>query len=234
VLWEVDTGARRLGTPPGEASADAILELVRDATNLQMVGLFSSSAHAYAAIDAAAVRDIARAEDRDLRQTAEALSRRRVLIDTVSVGSTPPSLLFDQQATPTQVRPGNYVFNDATQVALGVAEPADCALSVLGTVLSRPGGNRAIVDAGSKALTAERMTPLTPFFGSVIGRPDLRVERLYEEHAVIVGDGVDLRVGDRVRIVPNHACTTVNLHDRMLVVDGAEIVDEWAVAARGQ
>jgi D-serine deaminase-like pyridoxal phosphate-dependent protein len=126
------------------------------------------------------------------------------------------------------------VFYDATQVALGLIGPPGCALSVLATVIGRPDPRRVILDAGSKALSAERLTPRAPGFGLVLGHPELTVERLYEQHAIAgAPHGSGLRVGDRVRIVPNHACTTANLHRRALVAEGDEVVDVWSIGAAG-
>src|SRR5207302_1498355 len=133
----------------------------------------------------------------------------------------------------TEIRPGNYVFYDATQVALGVVGLERCALSVLATVTSRPAPDRLILDCGSKALAAERMTGLTRGFGAVEDHPELRVERLYEEQAIVYTDEPsDIPIGARVRVVPNHACAAANLHSRMLVVDEGTVVDAWPVATR--
>jgi D-serine deaminase-like pyridoxal phosphate-dependent protein len=91
-----------------------------------------------------------------------------------------------------------------------------------------------ILDAGSKALAAERMTPLTPHLGHVPSHPGLVVERLYEEHAILTSaEPVEIPVGARLAVVPNHACAAANLHERLVVTAGGEPVGEWAVAARG-
>jgi D-serine deaminase-like pyridoxal phosphate-dependent protein len=121
-----------------------------------------------------------------------------------------------------------------TQVALGVASLDECALSVLGTVMSRPSPTRVILDCGSKALAAERMSDLTKTFGAVVGHPHLRVDRLFEEHAIIESDRpVAVELGSRLRVIPNHACTAANLHAHMLVTSDGAVVDEWLLDARG-
>jgi D-serine deaminase-like pyridoxal phosphate-dependent protein len=102
------------------------------------------------------------------------------------------------------------------------------------TVVSRPDPRRLILDAGSKALSAERMTPRTPGFGHVVGHPELAIAQLFEEHAIVVADApVEVPIGARLTIVPNHACAAANLHDRMLVSSGGEPAGEWRVRARG-
>ena len=106
------------------------------------------------------------------------------------------------------------MFNDATQVALGAASLDDCALTVEATVIGAPAADRVILDAGSKALAAERMSGATTTFGIVRGYPGLQVAQLYEEHAICraePGSPVPA-LGARVEVVPNHACTCANLH----------------------
>ena len=119
-------------------------------------------------------------------------------------------------------------------MTLGVASPEQCALSVIATVVARPTPNRLILDAGSKALAAEMLSPRSRGFGFVVGHPELFVARLYEEHAIVTCEEPSpIRIGKRLAIVPNHACACVNLHDRMLVVEDGEIADVWSIDARG-
>ena len=131
------------------------------------------------------------------------------------------------------MRPGTYVFGDANQVTLGSQTLEDCALAVVGSVVSTPARDRAVMDAGSKALSADLRVPGLDSFGIVLGREDLTVDRLHEEHAVIGGKGAaGLRIGDRLVIVPAHACTTVNLHPALLYLSETEAT--WhPVEARG-
>ncbi len=151
-----------------------------------------------------------------------------------SIGTTPTSYRMVSGEGISEIRPGNYVFHDATQVAMGMVDVGRCAVSVAATVISRPAPDRLVLDAGSKAIGADRLSPRTSGFGLLSGYPDLLVARLYEEQAVVMAaETCDLRVGDRVRVIPNHSCTTVNLHSEYLVVEDDEIVDVWPVVARG-
>ena len=151
-----------------------------------------------------------------------------------SIGTTQTTHILSGANGATEIRPGNYVFYDATQVALELVPRERCALSVLGTVVARPSSTRLILDCGSKALAAERLTARTVGFGFVIGHEKLVVERLYEEHAIVTSlDPIEIPIGSRLRVVPNHSCATVNLHERMLIVEGEDVVDVWPVDARG-
>jgi D-serine deaminase-like pyridoxal phosphate-dependent protein len=234
-LWEVDCGTGRLGTAPGAATAAAIAG-APCGPECPFAGLMTFGGHAYAAADDAELDRAAEDERTALEVSADALTAAGVDCPVRSAGTTPTAHRLRAGTAPsiTEMRPGNYVFYDATQVALGLVGPAECALSVLATVIGRPDPRRVILDAGSKALSAERLTPRAPGFGLVLGHAELTVERLYEQHAIVSApQPSELRVGERVRIVPNHACTTANLHRRALVAEGDELVDIWSIGAAG-
>jgi len=145
----------------------------------------------------------------------------------------------------TEIRPGNYVYYDAMQVSLGAATLDDCALTVEATVVSRhrdrSGQDRLYLDAGKKVLTADTGA-LTEGYGIIlynpadmVPHPHARLTGLSEEHGwVKVRGGATFGVGDRVRIVPNHACVTVHTQDTFYLVDDGEVVDELPVDARGR
>jgi D-serine deaminase-like pyridoxal phosphate-dependent protein len=213
VLWEVDPGTGRTGTPPGAATAQLIHEMIEACPSLRFRGLLTFAGHAYAASGVDGVREVALQEADAMRATIEFLE---VDCPLASVGSTPTMSFLSEQGIATEARPGNYVYRDATQVALGTCSVDDCALSVVGTVTARPTPTRAILDSGSKAIAAERMTPLTPYFGLVRDHPDIRVMKLYEEHAILEADTpIPFTIGDQVQVIPNHSCTAANLHTHL-------------------
>jgi D-serine deaminase-like pyridoxal phosphate-dependent protein len=134
----------------------------------------------------------------------------------------------------TECRPGNYVYHDASQVGLGTCGVEDCALTVLATVVSTPAPERAVLDAGSKTLSSDALRPRPGGFGLVIGTRS-RLDRLSEEHGVVAVDEADrFRVGQRVRVLPNHSCVVSNLHDRVFAVRGERVEAVWMLAARGR
>ena len=125
------------------------------------------------------------------------------------------------------------MFNDRSQVRLGAPKDA-CALTVLATVVSVRSDGKIIVDAGTKSLASD-----CPFddktFGEVVGRSDVRFVGASEEHGHLLAEGgTTLRVGDRIRIIPNHACTCVNMHDTMTGVRGETVEATWIIAGRGK
>ncbi len=233
-LWEVDSGNHRCGSPPGEPTAELVCRVVDQLRHVHYDGLMTFAGHAYAAKDDRQLKRIAREELEAVRFTADQLARRGIQSRALSVGSTPTVRQFTDDAAGMEIRPGNYVLGDATQVGLGVASLDECALSVLSTVVSRPTAERVILDAGSKALSSDRMTDRTSGYGVVLGVDGIAIDRLFEEHAIAdVPASSPLEVGSRVRIIPNHACATVNLHSTLHVLHDGEIAETWSVAARG-
>jgi D-serine deaminase-like pyridoxal phosphate-dependent protein len=155
----------------------------------------------------------------------------------VSVGSTPTVRHSARVDGVTEIRPGNYVFHDRIQVGLGVVERERCALTVLATVVARPGQDRVVLDAGSKALSSDRGVGggVVQGFAEDLDSPSHVVTRISEEHGIVDAEsGASYRTGDRVRLIPNHACVTTNLHGELTVVRESMVVDVWPVAARGR
>ena len=232
-VWEVDCGVGRFGTLPGDSTAGPVAQAINDTTHASFDGLLTFGGHAYAAKDRAGIVAAARDEHGAITQTVGALAERGIEASVRSVGSTPTTHAMESADGLTEIRPGNYVFYDATQVALGLVALERCALSVLATVTSRPAADRLILDAGSKAIAAETLSRLTSGFGAVQGHPELTVARLYEEQAIVhSAQPCEIPVGTRLRVVPNHACAAANLHSEMLVVENETVVDVWQVTTR--
>lgn len=163
------------------------------------------------------------------------LNRAGIPCPVVSGGNTPVAFESHRFHGVTEIRPGTYVFNDRNTVDAEAATLAECAATVLTTVVSTSVNHRAIIDAGSKMLTADTLlTGERKHFGYVQNHPEVLLEDLSEEHGhLTVQDQSAIRVGDRLRVIPNHVCPCINLRDRVFVVCGDEVVDQWTVAARG-
>ncbi|MGZ8696342.1 MAG: alanine racemase [Gaiellaceae bacterium] len=233
-LWEVDCGTRRIGTPPGAPTAQLVAPLAQRYHHAAFAGVLTFAGYAYGAQNAEELRAIAAVERAAVRETATELVALGVEAPARSVGTTPTAHQLEAAEGVTEIRPGNYVFYDATQVALGLVPVERCALSVLATVVSRPDPRRLILDCGSKALAAERLTTRTTGLGLVAGHEELTVDRLFEEHAIVeASEPSTIPIGARVRVIPNHSCASANLHEQMLVTEGDEVVDDWRIAARG-
>ena len=245
VLVKVDVGFHRCGIDPRGPDAVGFVAGVANLPGLCLRGLLSHAGQSYGAASTAEIAGMARDEAAMLTELAAAVRTHGIDIEEVSVGSTPTARFSLDAVGVTELRPGNYVFFDLMQVRLGSASVDDCALTVLTTVVSAPAPDRVILDAGSKTLTSDplRGPDDTPGYGAVCTdmtatalETTLHVERLSEEHAVVrIGaGGTAPQPGDRVRIVPNHACVVANLTDTLRLTDGDTVVDTLAVAARGK
>jgi D-serine deaminase-like pyridoxal phosphate-dependent protein len=232
VLLKVDCGYHRVGVPPDQAAA--VARRIADLPGLSLRGIFTHAGHAYLAPGPAEVAAIARQEGEILAATADSLRSEGLQVGEVSVGSTPTAPGAMSVAGVTECRPGNYVYHDASQVSLGTCGVDDCAMTVIATVVSTPAADRAVLDCGSKTLSTDPLRPAPGGHGWILGRTS-RLASLSEEHGVVrVEPGESFRVGERVRVLPNHACVVSNLHDRIVLARGDRVEGEWAVAARGR
>ena len=226
VLLEVDSGERRTGALT-EAEAGRTAAAVV-AAGLELVGCFTHGGHSYGspAAPAAAADDEVAALTWGARAVVSGGGRDQVR----SAGSTPTALLSARDGV-TEERPGTFVFGDRQQVMLGAHDPSRVALLVAATVVSSDRTGQFVLDAGAKTLAKDR-NPLLDGFGSVLGYDAARITRLYDHHAIVEANGPLPAVGERVAVVPNHACPVVNLAEELLVVDGGAVVDRWSVDAR--
>jgi D-serine deaminase-like pyridoxal phosphate-dependent protein len=218
VLVDCDTGLGRTGVADPQAAADLAVAVHRqDGLRFEGFLTFPVPEGARAFLAAA----VAAAKQRGLESAV------------VSAGGT-PSMWVSGELRPvvTEYRAGTYAFHDRSTIAAGAASLEDAALAVHATVVSRPARDRAVLDAGSKALTSDPGPDAG--FGLLVEAPNSAVVRLSEEHAwVELADEDELELGQRVRIVPNHACVVVNLFDELKVTRNGRLETTWRVAARG-
>lgn len=244
ILVKVDVGFHRCGVNPESPEVAGTIERIASMPGLSFRGLLSHAGQAYQAESPSALDAIARKEIAILTELASTLRNRGVPVEEISVGSTPTARFAPGQSGITEMRPGNYVFLDRSQVGLQSGSYADCALFVVASVVSRPAADRAILDCGSKTLTSDagRGFAALPGYGAVFMSsdehapdPSIVIERVSEEHAVCrVPASSPLRPGHRVRVLPNHACTVANLTDRLWMADDAGTLAPLPVAARGR
>ena len=232
VLLKVDCGYHRVGV-----SAERAVETARqiaEVPGISLRGVFTHAGHAYLATARQEVDAIARQEGEIPAAAAGAIRAAGLPVEEVSVGSTPTARAAMEIGGVTECRPGNYVYHDASQVSLGTCGIEDCAMTVLATVISVPAANRAVLDCGSKTLSSDVLRPRPSGHGWILGRKS-RIEKLSEEHGVVrVEPEEAFRVGEKVAVLPNHACVVSNLHDRIVLARGERVEGEWTVAARGK
>ncbi|CAG9620203.1 D-TA family PLP-dependent enzyme [Sutcliffiella rhizosphaerae] len=236
-VWiKVNSGLNRCGVEPGKQVVD-LAKAVLFLSQLRIGGIFTHAGHSYGAKSFEEIKEIAIAEANAVVTSAEACEGAGIPIPVKSVGSTPTYRIAGECPGISEVRPGNAVFFDNIQVGLGVAKREDCALSVLASVVGVY-EDRIVLDAGSKTLCLDKGAhglDSVRGYGYIVGYPELTIERLSEEHGVAVFEKKpDLKLNDKVRIIPNHACTVVNQFEEYTVLEEDKVVDIWKVDARGK
>jgi D-serine deaminase-like pyridoxal phosphate-dependent protein len=233
VLVEIDVGMHRVGlSSPADVVALAKRSQQSEGTRFDGVAFYPGHIRQHVSRQTEAIADLSR----NLRVHLDALRAAGLEPGVVSGGSTPAAFSSHCVEGQTEMRPGTYVFNDRTTAAIGACDWNDCAYSVLATVVSTAVPDQIVVDSGSKALNRENLRGTDGGgFGALLDDPEIVVKAMSEEHGLLDCTGRDVRprVGDRVRIVPNHVCISVNLHAHLWVVQGDVIVDRYEVVARG-
>ncbi len=233
VYLEVDTGHHRMGVSPGD-EARLLARRLSTLTGIAVTGLLTHAGHAYAAPLATRDQVVAR-EIQDLVMTRASCQADGLEITEISVGSTPSARMESLEPGVTEVRPGTYICNDTAMVNLGVATLEQCAATILATVVGRPSPDRFVIDAGTKCFTSDGVG--RSGWLHVVGRPDLTMEFITEEHGVGTIDrdaGHPLRIGDTLQIIPSHVCPVFNLFDVVTTYRGTTVEGELRVAGRGK
>ena len=216
-LVEIDVGVGRCGAQSPE-QAVAIAQACSDFQGI----LYWPSWLDEAGFKAACVR---------IDSVLDALSRAGFEAKIVSGGSTPGAAKTPLIPRTTEIRPGTYVFFDASSLEAKCCALADCALRVLTTVVSTAVAGQCVIDAGSKTFSSDQ-TVGAGTFGHFIGH-QWTMRKLNEEHGYVEIDAARPLVGEKVWVVPSHACATVNLHDEIWYGRGGQVEGSWQVAARG-
>jgi len=234
---EIDCGEQRGGMPPDAPE----LEAVATALGRRLAGIMTHAGHSYSGRSIPEMADIAEAERNAALTAVRRLAAAGLPCPIVSVGSSPTALHARALGGVTETRPGVYMFGDLFQAQIATNDADSIAVTVLASVIGRrPSEHRIVLDAGGMALSKDRATESAPHdykFGLVLDTLGRRsyghslVVRANQEHGVVALDPEvpqDFRIGDRVRVAPNHTCMTSAAHDRYFVVDGGdEVVAVW-------
>lgn len=239
-LIEIDCDGHRSGVLPGDAARLlAIGRALSDGAELR--GVLTHAGASYGARTEQALIDAAAQERRAVVQAAETLRGAGHSCPVVSLGSTPTAHFATDLTGVSEVRAGVFVFFDLVMAGIGVCTVDDIALSVLATVIGHQREKGWIlVDAGWMAMSQDRGTskqPVSQGYGLVCdsaGRPygDIILADANQEHGIVTvrpGSGAtlpDLKIGDRLRILPNHACATGAQHGSYRVVHGTSDIVE--------
>ncbi len=235
-LAEVDLGLGRVGVPPSEVVE--LAKLIDSLPGLKLEGFTFYPGHIKKLSDNGPDPQLA-----GLGQAVQSIladfRKAGLATNIVSGGSTPTLYRSHEVSGLTEIRPGTYVYNDVNTVLSGACGWGDCAVSIMATVVSTAKKGQMIIDGGSKTFSSDRTSaPPTErmTFGKIIEDPGCVFHNMNEEHGFvdITGATRKFQVGEKVRVIPNHVCVAVNLHEQVYGVRGEKVEQTWKVEGRGK
>jgi 3-hydroxy-D-aspartate aldolase len=229
VLVEIDIGMRRCGVEPGEPAV-RLARHVAAQRGLRFLGLQAYHGRAQHIQDLGKRREVMEEAIGQVRGTVELLQRSGLACEVVSGAGTGTYQFESASGLYTEIQAGSYVFMDADYKRVaGFPSEFENALFVLATVMSRAARDRAVVDAGLKALAVDSGMPL------VQGRPDVEYQRASDEHGILLlrNPSATPRLGDQLWLIPGHCDPTINLYDWYVCVRGGRVEALWPITARG-
>lgn len=233
VLVEIDCGARRCGTAPGEPAVE-LARLVAAEPNLVFAGLQSYHGPAQHIISPTARRTAIEKAVEQTRMTA-AMLEKAGLPPKVITGSGTGSHNFEgASGVYTELQAGSYIFMDVDYARVLSADDNSTvggfehALFLLTSVMSKKEPGRAVCDAGLKSHSIDSGLPL------VFDVPGISYAGASDEHGNIADPGDRLKLNDRILLVPGHCDPTCNLHDWYVCVRNGRVEALWPVTARGK
>lgn len=231
VVIEMDGGLER-----GGLRQDNLYDFVKEVAKLPGIilqGVCCYSGGIYGCKTMEEIRNLATQEREELLTAADCLRKLGLQVNVISGGSSFSVLCPDELHGLTEVRAGNYIFNDNALLSIGKVDITDCSLKIRSTVVARPSSKTAIIDAGSKTLTTDNIN-YREGYGLIVDSADAIIYKLNEEHGYVKREsGLDWEVGHEIDIIPNHACTVTNLCDELLEMENGKVVGSIRVEARG-
>lgn len=221
-LIEYDIGMDRCGVTEKEEVL-ALAEEVLACNGLVFDGLQAYAGHVSHVEDKELRRKMTLNNDAKVKEALALLTENGIEVKTVSGGSTGTAEIKAARGLYTELQAGSYLFMDATYALLDL--PFENSLSILTTVVSCRQG-LTVVDAGVKSCGVDQGMP-------TLKKGDACKIVASEEHFQLHGYTEQVRVGEKLRLIPAHCCSTVNLHDKIYLVDGENVIDRILVTARG-
>jgi D-serine deaminase-like pyridoxal phosphate-dependent protein len=234
VLVEFDVGFHRCGLEPGSPCVELASKIAR-MPGLAFRGLMTYFGNVWGNKDERQAE--AQMVAGKVERTLAAFRESGLEVEIVSGGSTPSAEFAHLIPGLTEIRPGTYVYNDLNTHYQGACRLEDCAARLAVTVVSTAVPGRAIIDAGSKALSSDLLgSGAKSGYGYVVEAPDAPIIKLNEEHGHldITHSAHKFYVGEVLTVIPNHVCTCVNMHDEVFTLRDGMVTGSWRVAARGK
>ncbi|WP_096156920.1 alanine racemase [Bacillus sp. FJAT-45066] len=238
VLIEIEVGENRSGIIE-ENDFILLVDYIKNCSHLNLKGIFSHDGHTYKAKDLEECRKLYNEAQIRTLHFAHLAEKQGSKLETISIGSTPPLLHdFGVMEGITELRVGTYILMDVAQGnAMGTF--ANCAATVLTTIISKPTKERVITDVGAKGLTMQSRSQgicATTGLGYIKDFDDVYIDQVYDEHAIIYNETFSnqVTIGEKLEIIPNHICPVCNLYDYAYLLSGEEVVEEIPILCRGK
>lgn len=230
IRLEVDSGVRRTGVDPENALA--IARRLSCMPGLVLEGVFTHEGHVQGlGADPERRIEAGTAAGRLLAEVAEVLRADGLEVPSVSVGSTAGARSAPRVQGVTEARPGTYAYGDDNQVAIGTIDRSEVAMTALSRVISTARGEPVLVDAGIKAMSSDGSMRRDGRIGTVVSDGGGVLVAGHEEHGFLRGSA-PLRVGELIRVQPNHACGLTAMHSQVFAVEDGVVVGIWPVLGR--
>ena len=224
VLIEIDVGMGRCGVAPGEPAL-ALARHVEGLPGLRFDGLQAYEGHAVYTNDLPRRAEMVRLAFGEAVRTRQLIESDGIPVRTISGGSSSTYRIAAEIAGVGEIQAGTYPTMDWRYAAM--SPEFDVALSVLARVVSaRPG--TAVLDVGAKGLGSEFGPP------RIQDHPEVETPAVLAEEHCVVQSAPRWRVGEVVRVLPSHACTTCNLYRQLYVHQDGRVIDAWPIAASGK
>jgi 3-hydroxy-D-aspartate aldolase len=226
VIIEVNVGMDRCGVEPNGAAV--LAKEIVTAPGLRFDGIMGYEGHTVAARDFEERKTEAlRAMDK-LLSAASSIRKAGIPVNIVSAAGTGTYNITGKVDGVTEIQPGSYIFMDGDY--LEVFDDFLPAMTVLTTVISRSGADRAVLDCGLKSVSIDRGVPYA------VGIEGIEVGKPSEEHTKIKvsGEAKGLRPGDKVSLRMMHGDTTINMHDYYFCVRDGKLETVAPIAGRGK
>ena len=250
-LIEVDVGNGRCGVLPGKPSLQ-LAQAIKGFRGINLRGIYTHEGNVMASSTEQEMKEKALKATKDMVDTKKLLESNGIPVEVVTIGSTPAAPFNADYPGITEIRPGTYAIGDTSCVNYGYCGLEDCAVSILFTIISKPAPDRVIGDAGSK-----QIGPPVEFmrfkdggvysdWGKIeVGRivdlkhkplPGVNLEKSHEEYGIITlgSNAPELKIGDKLEIIPFHVCPSLNLWDRVTVIEDGEVKTTWPILGRGK
>jgi D-serine deaminase-like pyridoxal phosphate-dependent protein len=224
VLVEVNVGLNRCGVMPGKPALE-LAEKVVGLKNLVFRGLMGYEGGLFIK-DPEQKKNECTQRNRLLVETKDLIVKNGFPVEIVTAGGSNTFNLTGIYPGITDIQVGSYVTMDSHSKYYGL--DFEQAVTVLASVISHPEKGRAVTDAGKKSLSSDEGLPLCT-------RPGITVSKLNEEHGHLAVENPDddLKVGNKIEIIPSHGCTTIPLHDRYFIIRNDRVESVAEIYARG-